>query len=118
MRELFTELYDASRLCIDHNETRNLAFLGSSGISARIADEAGDTWYGAQCYAVAYKEQVQRVLREWSSNKQAEVDNQQISSQLHAPTPSSNGKSKAAQAGEIVLRALEQIITKEFDHFH
>ena len=70
MRELFTELYNASRLCIENNETRNLGFLRSSGVSARIADEAGDTWYGAQCYAVAYKEQVQRVLREWSSNKQ------------------------------------------------
>ena len=118
MRELFTELYDASRLCIDHNETRNLAFLGSSGISARIADEAGDAWYGAQCYAVAYKEQVQWVLREWSSNKKAEVDNQQGSSQFPASTPSNNDKSKGTQAGEIVLRALDRIIINNLDQFH
>ena len=118
MRELFTELYNASRLCIENNETRNLAFLGSSGISARIADEAGDTWYGAQCYAVAYKEQVQRVLREWSSNKKAEVDNQQGSSQFPASTPSNNDKSKGTQAGEIVLRALDRIIINNLDQFH
>ena len=33
-----------------------------------VADEAGDVWYGAQCYAVAYTEQAQRVLRGWKNN--------------------------------------------------
>ena len=33
-----------------------------------VADEAGDVWYRAQCYAVAYTEQAQRVLRGWKDN--------------------------------------------------
>ena len=33
-----------------------------------VADEAGDVWYGARCYAVAYTEQAQRVLYGWKAN--------------------------------------------------
>jgi hypothetical protein len=35
-----------------------------------VADEAGDVWYGAQCYAVAYTEQAQRVVHGWRANMQ------------------------------------------------
>ena len=28
-------------------------------------DEAGDVWYGSQCYIVAYKEQCQRAITTW-----------------------------------------------------
>ena len=38
--ELFAELDDAAR-------------LGISATTKRVVDEAGDAWYGAQCYAVA-----------------------------------------------------------------
>ena len=33
-----------------------------------VADEAGDVWYGAQCYAVAYTEQAQRAVHGWRAN--------------------------------------------------
>ena len=50
--ELFMELDNASRLGIENNEATR---LGISGVPARISDEAGDVWYGAHCYAVAYR---------------------------------------------------------------
>ena len=53
--ELFAELDDAPH-------------LGFSATAARVAGEAGDVWYGAHCYAIAYVEQVQRVLGGWASN--------------------------------------------------
>jgi len=53
--ELFVEL-DASQ---QH---------GFEDTAMGVADEAGDVWYGAQCYAVAYTEQAQRVLRGWRDN--------------------------------------------------
>ena len=52
IRELFTELDNASRLCIENNEALR---LGIQGVPARIADEAGGVWYGPHCYAVVYK---------------------------------------------------------------
>ena len=45
---------------------------GFESTAMAVADEAGDVWYGAQCYAVAYTEQAQRVLRGWRGNM---VDN-------------------------------------------
>ena len=53
--ELFAEL-DAARQ------------YGFTNTAMAVADEAGDVWYGAQCYAVAYTEQAQRVLQGWKSN--------------------------------------------------
>ena len=53
--ELFTEL-DATK---QH---------GFKDTAMGVADEAGDVWYGAQCYAVAYTEQAQRVLHGWKAN--------------------------------------------------
>ena len=41
---------------------------GFTDTAMAVADEAGDVWYGAQCYAVAYTEQAQRVLQGWKSN--------------------------------------------------
>ena len=81
--ELFMELDDAAR-------------LGVSATSARIEDEAGDVWYGAHCYAVAYTEQVQRVLRGWTRNMKAGVGNEHGSSQLFPSTP--GGKEAHVQA--------------------
>ena len=53
MTELFAELDDTTH-------------LGFSATTMRVADEAGDVWYGAQCYAAAYTEQVQRVFAGWT----------------------------------------------------
>ena len=39
-------------------ELDNTPRLGFSATTARVADEAGDVWYGAQCYAAAYAEQM------------------------------------------------------------
>ena len=41
---------------------------GFKDMAMAVADEAGDVWYGAQCYAVAYTEQAQRVLNGWRDN--------------------------------------------------
>ena len=55
INELFAEL-DATRR------------YGFTNTAMAVADEAGDVWYGAQCYAVAYTEQAQRVLQGWKDN--------------------------------------------------
>ena len=72
--ELFAELDDAAR-------------LGVSATAARVADEAADVWYGAHCYAVAYTEQVQRVLTGWTHNMQASGGDTRVSNQRSPPTP-------------------------------
>ena len=55
INELFAEL-DATRR------------YGFENTAMSVADEAGDVWYGAQCYAVAYTEQAQRVLQGWKAD--------------------------------------------------
>ena len=64
--ELFAELDDTPR-------------MGFSATAARVADEAGDVWYGAQCYAAAYAEKVQRVLTGWTYNMRATDGDAQLS---------------------------------------
>ena len=49
MIELFAELDVTTR-------------SGFCATAVRVADEAEDVWYGAQCYAAAYTEQAQSVL--------------------------------------------------------
>ena len=56
--ELFAELDDTPR-------------MGFSATAARVTGEAGDVWYGAQCYAAAYAEQVQRLFTGWTHNMRA-----------------------------------------------
>ena len=53
--------------------------LGFSATAAGVADEAGDVWYGAQCYAAAYTEQVQRVLAGWAYNMRTTASDAQLS---------------------------------------
>ena len=39
-----------------------------------VMDEAGDVWYGAQCYMVAYQEHLQRAITTWAwQAKQATI---------------------------------------------
>ena len=82
--ELFAELDDAAR-------------LGISATAARVADEAADVWYGAHCYAIAYTEQVQRVLTGWAHNMQASGEDTRVSNQLTPPTPGGDEAHTQAQ---------------------
>jgi len=41
---------------------------GFAHAAMAVADEAGDVWYGARCYAVAYTEQALGALRDWKAN--------------------------------------------------
>ena len=82
--ELFAELDDAAR-------------LGVSATAARVADEAADIWYGAHCYAIAYTEQVQRVLTDWAHNMQASGGDTRVSNQLFPPTPGEDEARTQAQ---------------------
>ena len=41
---------------------------GFEAASLGVADEAGDVWYGARCYAVAYTEQAARAMSAWRAN--------------------------------------------------
>ena len=38
---------------------------GLAATRLAVMDEAGDVWYGAQCYVVAYQEQCQRAIATW-----------------------------------------------------
>ena len=53
--ELFAELDNAKQ-------------HGFAATSLGVADEAGDVWYGARCYAVAYSEQARLVIDDWIAN--------------------------------------------------
>ena len=44
--------------------------VGFDATAMAVADEAGDVWYGAQCYAIAYTEQAGRALTGWQQNLQ------------------------------------------------
>ena len=82
--ELFTELVGAAR-------------LGISVTIVRVADEAGDAWYGAQCYAAAYTEQVRRVLEGWTNNMKASAADTHVPNQLFPPTPGEQEAQAQAQ---------------------
>ena len=60
-------------------ELDDTPLVGFSATAARVAGEAGDVWYGAQCYAAAYAEQVQRVLTGWAYNMRAASKEAQLS---------------------------------------
>ena len=49
-------------------ELDNTKQHGFGATSNSVADEAGDVWYGARCYAVAYSEQARLVLDDWVAN--------------------------------------------------
>ena len=49
-----------------YDELEHAKPVGFRLSKAAVADETGDVWYGVRCYIAAYKEQVQRVLTEWS----------------------------------------------------
>ena len=53
--ELFAELDNAKQ-------------HGMAATSLGVADEAGDVWYGARCYAVAYSEQARLAIDDWVAN--------------------------------------------------
>ena len=53
--ELFTELAYTTK-------------VGFDATAMSVAYEAGDVWYGAQCYAIAYTEQAGRALAGWQQN--------------------------------------------------
>ena len=55
MVELFAELAHTTK-------------VGFDTTAMAVADEAGDVWYGAQCYAIAYTEQAGRALTGWQQN--------------------------------------------------
>ena len=55
LRELFAEL-DCTRTA------------GFDATAMAVAHEAGDVWYGAQCYARAYTEQAARAVAGWKRN--------------------------------------------------
>ena len=55
MSELFAELAYTTK-------------VGFNATAMAVADEAGDVWYGAQCYAIAYTEQAERALAGWQQN--------------------------------------------------
>ena len=55
LSELFAEL--------DYTAT-----AGFDATAMAVADEAGDVWYGAQCYARAYTEQAARDVAGWKDN--------------------------------------------------
>ena len=38
-----------------------------------VADEAGDVWYGAKCYAIACTEQAARAMAGWKQNVRADM---------------------------------------------
>lgn len=54
-----------------YGELDNAKTVGVKLSKAAVADETGDVWYGVRCYIAAYKEQVQRVLTEWSCEARA-----------------------------------------------
>ena len=41
---------------------------GFEAASLGVADEAGDVWYGARCYAIAYTEQTALAVHTWRKN--------------------------------------------------
>ena len=49
-------------------ELDNTRQHGFDATSSGVADEAGDVWYGARCYAVAYAEQARLVVNDWVAN--------------------------------------------------
>ena len=53
--ELFAELDNAKQ-------------HGFDATSLGVADEAGDVWYGARCYDIAYSEQTRLVFDDWVAN--------------------------------------------------
>ena len=55
INELFDEL--------DYTKT-----TGFDATAMAVADEAGDVWYGAQCYAIAYTEQATCDVAGWKRN--------------------------------------------------
>ena len=59
LSELFAEL--------DYTTT-----AGFDATAMAVADEAGDVWYGAQCYARAYTEQAARAVAGWKDNAKAD----------------------------------------------
>ena len=74
-------------------------------------DEAGDVWYGAQCYIVAYKEQFQRAITRWAHQAEQQTRSQNAAAQTVpdltrwvTPTPSP----EVTLAG--VLLQVEQVV--------
>ena len=57
MGELFAELAHTTK-------------VGFDATLMAVADEAGDVWYGAQCYVIAYAEQAECALAGWKRNLQ------------------------------------------------
>ena len=56
------------------NEVGRVRGGGLAATKLAVMDEAGDVWYGAQCYVVAYQEQRQRAVTTWSEQaKQATI---------------------------------------------
>ena len=74
-------------------------------------DEAGDVWYGAQCYIVAYKEQCQRAITRWAQQAKQQTSLQNAAAQTDpdltrwvTPTPAPG----VTLAG--VLLQVEQVV--------
>ena len=47
-------------------EVRRVQGEGLAATKLTVMDEAGDIWYGAQCYMVAYQEQRRTAITIWS----------------------------------------------------
>ena len=56
---------EITELFAEFDHTRQHGFEAAS---LSVADEAGDVWYGARCYAVAYTEQAARAVGTWRAN--------------------------------------------------
>ena len=85
---------------------------GLAATRLAVMDEAGDVWYGAQCYIVAYKEQCQRAIMRWTQQVAYQASAQSASAQTDpdmtrwvTPTPSP----EVMLAG--VLLQVEQVVT-------
>ena len=56
---------EVTELFAEFDHTRQHGFEAAS---LSVADEAGDVWYGARCYAVAYTERAAQAVSTWRAN--------------------------------------------------
>ena len=97
MEELFIEL-DAT------------LHQGFSESASAVSDEAGDVWYGTQCYTSAYIDQAHRAVSQWKahatqaqpSTMSAQTDPDLTTWQVTSPSPEESLSRTAIQVEQVV----------------
>ena len=97
-------------LFIELDETLQQGFSESA---TSVADEAGDVWYGTQCYTSAYIDQAHRAVAQWNrhaaqaqpNTTPAQTDPDLTTWQVISPSPEESLSRIAIQVEQVVCMA-------------